>query len=391
MTQDDGALNDQSSIGTAHLPGIVPRPAGHLRALPLRYRWETTRRHPYYLAAWDFASGGFSLENERAVVMSMIHLSMLGAIGVSGADVPPDTPFDSLEINLGASAPAWLSGSVQSMSFRGLTGLLLAHLSHESRCHLAELFRRSTESHEEFEEGQLEALLELQQLTCEELDTFADQPIVAISPVVTVNALMTDLGRFLDDWRRRHGLTERRVRVDCFDQYLSVWDARECWTGSGYETGDSHTLAQVARDLGIPLGTARNQYRAAFELITGHPYSVAKWLRISGPIKFPADVMNDINGRVMNRRMQPRHSRPPVPASVIMPNTDQAGSGGLSPAVGNDDLEMRQLIEDLQILYRAGRSDVEIADELELHLNSVRALRGHLEDSLEAVGSSGVT
>ena len=33
-------------------PGIIPRPEGQLQDLPLRLRWEATRRHPYYLVFW---------------------------------------------------------------------------------------------------------------------------------------------------------------------------------------------------------------------------------------------------------------------------------------------------------------------------------------------------
>jgi hypothetical protein len=35
--------------------GIIIRPAATLRDLPLEFRWEVTRRHPYYLTSWPYA------------------------------------------------------------------------------------------------------------------------------------------------------------------------------------------------------------------------------------------------------------------------------------------------------------------------------------------------
>ena len=35
--------------------GIVARPLFQLRSLPIRFRWEVTRRHPYYQVWWKAA------------------------------------------------------------------------------------------------------------------------------------------------------------------------------------------------------------------------------------------------------------------------------------------------------------------------------------------------
>lgn len=37
------------------MPGLVPRPPFQLRSLPIEFRWEVTRRHPYYQAWWILA------------------------------------------------------------------------------------------------------------------------------------------------------------------------------------------------------------------------------------------------------------------------------------------------------------------------------------------------
>lgn len=262
----------------------------------------------------------------------------------------------------------------------GRSGLLLAHLSTESRRRLAELFRDSVENGEEGEGNLIPALLQLQSLDCDELDTYADQPIVAVSPVQTANALTAELRKFLDDWRNRFGLSKQRIRTDKFDKYLAVWDARERWTGSDYELKDDCSLVDVARLLHLPPGTARNQYQTAFELITGHSYSTATWIRIFGTRKYPPDLMSDINGAVMRRRLQPRGSRPPVPESVLNPNANRSSFLAQSPSAANHDIALWEMIEDVRTLSGAGRTDTEIAQHLEISQDVVALLKQRIDN-----------
>lgn len=113
---ENSPLNDDSQ-----LPGILVRPAGQLRSLPVRYRWEVTRRHPYYLETWDKAYREISNEDEVAANLQMAHQAILGAIGISRPVVPPGTSFDSLIAHVDGPTPGWLTGSVQPLSMRGLT------------------------------------------------------------------------------------------------------------------------------------------------------------------------------------------------------------------------------------------------------------------------------
>lgn len=387
MTSHDddqtGALHDQAGR-KSH---ILARPPGHLRALPLRYRWETTRRHPYYLVAWENAGRTISANDTTALLMQQAYRLFLGAIGVSGPVISPETPFEALVSESGESPPAWLCGSVQPLSLRGLTGLLLAHLSPATRRQLAELFRASVDGGEDYGDSLTQALLHLLTLESADLDMFADQPIVAISPYSTVHALAADLRHFVDDWRDRHELDEQRVRADRFDEYFAVWDAREGWTGSGYELGDHRRLIDVARRLQISPTTARNRYYSAFELITGHRYSAANWLRIWGPVKFPTDQISEINQAAFRRRMRSGGSRAPTPDAAISPLADRAGITGRIESE-NDDLAMWVLVDDFQTLLRLGRSDQEIAEELEIHLETVLLLKSRCQELPAAPGIS---
>jgi DNA-binding CsgD family transcriptional regulator len=376
-THDTDQANCQNNEAGRHF-GLLGRFPGHLRALPLKYRWEITRRHPYYLMAWESTCQTI-MPGEADLLMQEAHRVILGAIGVSGPMVAPDTPFDALVSQNGESPPAWLSHSVQPLTLRGLTGLLLAHLSAHTRNQLAELFRSSVDGGEDRADCLIQALLHLQTLESTDLDSFADQPIVAISPHLTVNALTVDIRTFLNEWRDRHGIAEQRVRADKFDEYFAVWDAREGWTGAGYELGDNRRLIEVARRLGITPTTARNQYYAAFELITGHRYSVANWLRVCGPVKYPTDLIVELNETAFRRRVQTRGTRAPVPESVLTSNEDNARISDQIQAE-NDDAAIWELQEDFQTLLRLGRTDMEIAQELEIRLETVCALKFRIEE-----------
>jgi hypothetical protein len=45
-------VSESSSPNAAPSDGIVARPPSQLHDLPIRARWEVTRRNPYYLVFW---------------------------------------------------------------------------------------------------------------------------------------------------------------------------------------------------------------------------------------------------------------------------------------------------------------------------------------------------
>ena len=76
--------------------GIVARPPFQLRSLPVRFRWEATRRHPYYL---DWSSGARAHHDNEPTqhpaepLFRQAAVVVLGAIGVSGRPLDPATDF----------------------------------------------------------------------------------------------------------------------------------------------------------------------------------------------------------------------------------------------------------------------------------------------------------
>src|SRR3954470_6293930 len=107
-------------------PGIVGRPPGQLHDYPIEVRWEVTRRHPYYLVFWNeallYRQGTPGDESAQALLRHAAAM-MLGSIGVTGEPVDPGTEFEKLIE--GHPDPAFLTGSVQPITFRAVVAMLI--------------------------------------------------------------------------------------------------------------------------------------------------------------------------------------------------------------------------------------------------------------------------
>ncbi len=92
----DSTAEDQSGQSL----GMVPRPRFHLRSLPIRYRWEATRRHPYYQNCWRLARAHYQndpAEHPAEPFLRQAAVAFLAAIDVSGAPPDPAIDFDQLD------------------------------------------------------------------------------------------------------------------------------------------------------------------------------------------------------------------------------------------------------------------------------------------------------
>ena len=101
--------------------GLVGRPAFQLRSLPLRFRWEATRRHPYYLWCWETKT---ILERQEwprnQVVPAQMAIMAIGRlIGYSGEIMDPATSFETIS-EMGQVDGAWASGAIEPVTLHGL-------------------------------------------------------------------------------------------------------------------------------------------------------------------------------------------------------------------------------------------------------------------------------
>ena len=102
----------QNRIG-AVIPGLLQT----LHLLPLKYRWEFTRRHPYYLQFWELAHRHYAglLTDPQEARWGQLAAYILLGIGVSGDPPPPTSGPDALQLNQLASA--WHDGAAAPLTY----------------------------------------------------------------------------------------------------------------------------------------------------------------------------------------------------------------------------------------------------------------------------------
>lgn len=119
-------MSDSSSPNAAPPDGIVARPPGQLHDLPIRARWEVTRRNPYYLVFWAqaraFRLSQLSDDSVESSLQFAAHL-ILAEIGATGEPVSPATTAE--ELIDGDADLSFLTGTVQPVTFRGVVAMLI--------------------------------------------------------------------------------------------------------------------------------------------------------------------------------------------------------------------------------------------------------------------------
>jgi hypothetical protein len=345
---------------------LVLRPPAVLMDLPVAYRWEVTRRHPYYLRFWELAHRRHtqpSVEPPQQALEQVAVLILLG-IGVSG---DPPSPGSSLE-SLGARGPsqAWESGAVAPVTFRGLIGMLLSDLPPDLLVQLGRLLQECGAAAQD-PDGKYASLMQLYGLQRPDLDAFPRRPVVGINVDAPQRIITQAVEQFVRQWKEQQGIPERRRRDDKLADYLAVWDRREGWRGDRYDSSQERTLPDIAREAKIPLSTTANHYRAAFRLIVGHEYSPALWVRLFGVLKVSEWLSpGELPHRTLRR---PWHERQPraMPESALRAPGTASGVTGVLNLVGGIDAEkdIVDLIQDIQTLAGKGLSNAEIAAALE--------------------------
>ncbi len=351
---------------------IVPRPPFQLRSLPIRWRWEVTRRHPYYQLAWQRAREhlkGTPSGSEFESLLRQLAVRHLTAIGVSGEPPDPTVPFEQLgaeQLN-----DAWLSGAVHPISIRGMVAGMLATVSPETTLQLANVFLRATKPEDADRLPSVDQALEmLYRSESSDLDSYFDEPIVSINPVSSEKKIHEALDRLLAEWKEKKGLSAQRDRSDKFGSYIEVWDRREGWTGSGYDRGRELPLKKIAQEIKRPIPTVADQYLRAFQLVTGHSYNRERWFQLFRPLKLCELVTGEATLEGMRPLKSP--SRKPISESILLPGHDWENSLGMvgSASAVDDGAAIRQLRRDIESLLSAGASNEEIVETLELKPDS---------------------
>ncbi|MEI8372315.1 MAG: hypothetical protein WCJ35_05685 [Planctomycetota bacterium] len=373
-TAEDSA---QPSHSTQGFPGVVARSSFQLRSLPIRYRWEVSRRHPYYQHWWRVAQAYYRNEPVRHPAEPLLRQSavvLLGMIGVSGEPPDPGTEFSDLEAaQLNA---AWLSGAIHPVSLRGIAGLLIAMLPKETLGHVGQrLVEAGCDDLANALPRRVQAMLELNALDLPGLNSYADEPIVSVNPAASGRQITKAISDLLKQWKNERKLEEKRDRSDKYADYLRVWDLREGWTGEKYDLSREKKLKEVAIELGIELSTVNNHYRSAFEMIVGQPYLPDLWCRVFAVVKLMDLTGENVVGRVTHHRPLISPTWRPIPESVLG-CVSQKGDARTPTAaiVVPQEIDICAMVEQIRGLLGQEPDDQRLADRLNLDHKVIPAI-----------------
>lgn len=348
---------------------IIPRPPAVLMELPFAFRWEVTRRHPYYLRFWPLARKHYADPSPDAARRSLEVSAalILTAIGVTGPIPEPSASPESLGI--GSLSQGWESGAVAPVTFRGLVGTLLTGLPADALVQLGQLFTECGTADADPDRNRNEFLNRLFGLRHPALEACPPRPLVGVNINAPQRVIAEALEQMVRRWKEEQGLSERRRRDDKLDDYLAAWDLREGWVTDHYDGTREQTLRQIARQQRVPLSTVANRYKAAFRLIVGLDYSPSLWARVIGSCKVGEWVKpEEMPRRSLRRPWNDRQPARTVPESSLQAAGEGCGAVGLLNTAGVSPSEIGyvDLVLDVQELIEKGRSNEEIAAALEL-------------------------
>lgn len=367
---------------------LIGRPAGHLQSLPLRTRWEASRRHPYYLTYWQLAKDYLTEptdDKEANLVRFHAHI-MLGMIGVIGIPVDPAVCFDQLDDE--ATDPGFLSGAVTPLTYRSLLINVISVFDLEELRIIGGLLLTAADGKYAVEGDSPERLLQRKRAEVR-LGTLQHRALDAYFPgIVYVNAqvaqrtIVESLKLVLKRWKSRWPAKDERKHVKSYDEAFRVWDLREGWSDGEYDLSSEHSLVDVAKTLHLSKTTVINRYREAFNLIVGHEFSIDRWIALVSSYKLAGEKTELISAHTRRYdRLIQMTQRAPTTETTLQPSPEGHRSGVIEreSAVDNHAIDDIDLSFNIKALLAKGMSDAEICHALELkHPEVVQYLREHI-------------
>ena len=356
---------------------LVRRPRDVLMQLPPQFRWEVTRRHPYYLSFWQAARATVLEADPRVRLMKDAARILLLAIGFTSEPIDPAT--EAATLDEGQLLAAWRDGAVAPLSIRGFVGVL-SMLPATARLAIGN-FLVDSASGSETVEDRFERSRQLHELALPELDQHPDLPMISVNLRASDRTILAAVRALLRDWRRRFNVRAPRRRNDRLDDYLRAWDMREGWTGSTYDVEREMRFREIAGQMRGSIRTIANRYESAFQLIVGHPYSPELWVKLFGPLKLSRHFTTG-TPRVSRRRPFRSRTPRPVPETVVQPQRYDNDATGLLEAAGMtfDDLASADLLMDVEELLKRGCTDAQIMERLDLQTDADARLITYLRE-----------
>lgn len=292
-------MNAENSRDTTRwLSQLVARPPDTVQHLPLNYRWEFTRRHPYYQMFWNVPHDTASSDEPEATYQREIAELILAQINVSGDTIPPKTEWD--DMSLDESWRIWTEGALSRIQLKGLVATLIGALSRNSLRSLSTLLWQASEIEDGDTAAEYRLLKSVMHGDFPGFEHYLPNLIVTVSPSASEKSIAAAASKIICDFRDEHDLDATRIRTDKFDAYLRAWDLREGWHSGSYYRDLERRLKVIAKETGLSDATVCDHYKSAFNLITGMDYSPDSWLNIVGKFK-AAGFLGDGYGPIARR------------------------------------------------------------------------------------------
>jgi hypothetical protein len=316
---------------------------------------------------------GEEVQQQVEYSLSRLGKFLLGAICVGGETIDPSRNFDQL--GAGELDSGWMSGAVHPLTNRQLAMLLIANLPDETLGEVGLCMMNAALAKDIGGVPRKQSeLFKLKEMTLDGLDGFIDQPMVSINPAASSRDVRQSIDRLLARWKEERGLSEQRIpSEEKLMAYVEVWDLREGWSDGRYDRTAESSFKDIAKIRKTSIKTIHNRYRSAFELITGHTYSVDSWVTLFGALKL-SEIFGDL-GRAARLRPLIAQTRRDVPESVISSNQLP---DFVSRNAEIEDISSDELFAQIKQMISAGQSDEQISAELNLqhpeYLASLREL-----------------
>jgi|GEM_PF-1509322 len=364
------SVSDEVQDDRNPLSWVLVRPREVLMSLPVEYRWEFTRRHPYYLQFWQLALRRHEHRSDDELERFAEDAAriILGGIGIAESTRPPDPRqgFDALDMHdLGG---LWLGGAVAPAMLRTLAQILLLALPASQRAQLGRLLNESAE-YGSSDSPQMRGIYSrLAELTDPAWDSFPEVPFLSVNLQMPLRAISEAMEELVRRWKEERGIPEHRRRDDKLVEYLRAWDLREGWSDGSYQSAAEKTFREISQDTRTPIQTVIDRYRTAFRYLSGHEYTPELWIRLVGPLKLSRHFANPEAMRLLLRRPWRSPNLRPVTESVLLPGRKEYENRAFLEGAGvsQSDIAVVDLSVDIDTLLDRGRSNSEIIEELEL-------------------------
>jgi len=151
---------------------------------------------------------------------------------------------------------------------------------------------------------------------------------------------------------------------------------REGFANGKYDATREKRLCDVAQEIKAAVPTVQTRYQSAFQLIVGLDYEPEVWAVLFGPLKIPASLL--ARWRKKKGARQPNQC---TETRLFKRQADESDEKGTlnDVAFANDhEKAYAEFKMDVQSLAEKGKTDEEIAVELDVSVDAVRSFREHL-------------